>query len=459
MKNWLKALAVATLSGALLSACGDDNDTPPAVAAPPGSAKLRIVHASPDAPKVNVLAGGTALVSNLDFAAISPLASVTEGSASVEIKALVPGGQSTVFGPATLNFARDKIYSAIAVGNAASLAVEVFAIDDTAVTAGRTRLTVFHGAAAAPGVDVYLTAPAADLASATAVGTFSFKQKIGPAEVANGDYRIRVTPAGARSPVIYDSGTVTLAGGDLFLAAVPSPLAAKFGSGYAPIQLILSSGSGPATVLHDTATPAALRVVHASPDTPAVDVVVNGNFAQPLVDDLAFPAFTPYVQVPAASYNVKVAAAADNSVVPINADLTLARGTVSSVLAVGPLASVAPLVLSDDVRRIATEARVRIVHAAPSAPNVDVFVTAPGAGIASATPVLSNVPFKAASDYLSLAAGNYDVAVAPTGTRTPAIGPVGISVSNGKTYTAIARDSAGGGAPFGLILMDDFQAN
>jgi len=44
----------------------------------------------------------------------------------------------------------------------------------------------------------------------------------------------------------------------------------------------------------------------------------------------------------------------------------------------------------------------------------------------------------------------------PTGTKTPAIGPAAISVAGGGIYTAIARDAAGGGAPLGLILIDDF---
>ena len=45
--------------------------------------------------------------------------------------------------------------------------------------------------------------------------------------------------------------------------------------------------------------------------------------------------------------------------------------------------------------------KVRAVHGAPSAPAVDVYVTAPGADLQTATPALTNVPFGAASDYLA----------------------------------------------------------
>ena len=46
--------------------------------------------------------------------------------------------------------------------------------------------------------------------------------------------------------------------------------------------------------------------------------------------------------------------------------------------------------------------------------------------------------------------------VTVAGTKTAAIGPAPITVSDGSVYTAAARDATGGGPPFGLILMDEF---
>lgn len=443
---WIGAVAALALAG-----CSNDEDG----FTPPAQAQLRVVHASPDAPPVDVLVGGTTVFENLDFRQGTAFAALDAGTARISVRARTPGAPTTVIGPADVPLAANRQYTVIATGTVASLAPLVLERPTAAVAAGAVRVQVVHAAPAAPRVSVYVTAPGADLAASAPLGTFAFRETLGPAEVPAGQYQIRVTPAGASTPVLYDSGPVTLsAGADLLISAV-----ANTGPGTAPIELAATAADGSDLRLLDRATPANIRVIHGSPDTPPVSVFVNENFAQPFVPSLAYPQFTPYVSVPAGTYDVKVTPEGNPGVIAIDADLTLAAGTEYSVYALGRLAQIAPLVTTDDRRRLATQAKVRIVHGAPGAGTVDIYVTAPGAGIANAAPAFTNVPFRADTGFVSLAQGAYDVTVTPAGTKTAAIGPARLTLDNTGVYTVIARDAPGGGAPFGVILIDEYAGN
>jgi hypothetical protein len=438
VRRMLTVLAVAGLA-----ACNSDSDP----------AQLRVLHASPDAPAVNVFAGTTQIAGNLDYGQATAQREVDPGVVSVRVDAQLPGGTTAaVIGPADLTFEDDTLYTVLAVGTVATLEPLILSQPDDRVPAGSTRLRVVHAAPAAPEVDVYLTAPTAELVGNTPVATLAFKEDIGPVDVTAGDYRVRVTAAGNAAALVFDSGTLPLAGGaNLVIAAIEN-----VDTGTAPIQLMVSDGTTAARVL-SAGTPADLRVVHASPNAPAVDIVVNDGFNAPLVQDLAFPNATGFVSVPPATYNVKVAAANTMTAV-INADLSLLASVRYTVLAVNTLANIEPLVATDDARRIATASKLRVIHASPTAANVDIYVTAPGASIAAIAPTLSAVPFKANTGFLQLAPGNYTVTVTAAGSKVPAIGPLDISLDAAGVYTAIARDPLPGSSALGLILLDDFTS-
>ena len=199
-------------------------------------------------------------------------------------------------------------------------------------------------------------------------------------------------------------------------------------------------------------TTAQLRVVHASPDAPNVDVLVD-NAA--VLTNVAYKAASSYLEVPSGSRNLKVRATGTSTVV-IDQNGTLAQNSFYTVLATGRVASIAPVVLTDDQTSPASgSVRLRLVHASPTAGNVDIYVTAPTADIATATPTLTNVAFRAASNYLEVPAGTYRVRITPAGTKTVAIDANNVALVAGQVRTAVAVDAAGGGAPLGAILLAD----
>ena len=207
-----------------LAACDSDSDPIPSTEIPnPGSVNVQILHASADAPAVDILADGNTLLSGVDYKQSSGWTSLIEGSYDIEVQGILPGGNAPVIGPVTLDFESGTRYTVAAVNSVAAIEAVVLTQPEEAVSAGAARLFVLHGSAAAPTVDVFVTAPGADLAAEAPAGTFAFKETLGPVEVPAGDYQIRVTPEGDASTVVYDSGTVPLPeGADLVVAAVPN---------------------------------------------------------------------------------------------------------------------------------------------------------------------------------------------------------------------------------------------
>lgn len=179
---------------------------------------------------------------------------------------------------------------------------------------------------------------------------------------------------------------------------------------------------------------ARVMAVHASPDAPAVDLLVDNVVAG---SGLAYPNNTAYLSVASGTRNVKVRVAGTTTTV-IDANLPVAGGVNYSVFATGPVAALQPLVLTDDLTTPASgKAHVRFVHLSPDAPAVDVAVTG--------GPVLfPNQAFRGYTAFTPVDAATYDLEVRLAGTTTVALAVPGVTLQAGKIYTVFAKGFAGG---------------
>lgn len=178
-----------------------------------------------------------------------------------------------------------------------------------------------------------------------------------------------------------------------------------------------------------------VRVVHASPDAPAVDVWVDGAQA---FTNAPFKGITSYAGLTAGDHKVQVVPAGATEPTVISATLTLDNDKDYTVVAVGKLADIEPLVLVDNNSAPAAgKAHVRFVHASPDAPAVDIAVK--GGPV-----IFSNVAFKGTGDYTPVDAGTYDLEVRLAGTETVALAVPGVKLDDGTVYTIFAMGLAGG---------------
>lgn len=426
--------------------------------------KLRALHASPDAPPVNIRINGASALTGVDYAQGSGFVDVAE-STRVEVEAIVPGGNAVVIDRRlALDYSTE--YTVLAVGKVAD-PIDALVVSNPAgraIAAGNLRAQVVHAAPDAPAVDVYVTAPGAALAGSMPVnvGALSYGDATGRAEIPAGDYRIRVTAAGNPGAVVYDSGTLALAAGaDLLIAAV-----ANTGPGAAPIELVSLDGQGSAKIL-DTNTPAAVVAVHASPDAPAVDLLADvvgtpTDEALGLARNVSFPAACRIGNVPApGEYSISVTPAGNPGVTALSFPLQPAKGAELTAIVTGYLGStpaLQPLALASPTRAIATEARLRVTHASPGTGNVDLYLLPDGTDFGAASASFDAVPFGASTPVLSLAPGAYDVYVTPAGNKSVvAIEVQNLALTGGQVLDVIARDAkqdASEGALPQLIVVD-----
>ena len=189
-------------------------------------------------------------------------------------------------------------------------------------------------------------------------------------------------------------------------------------------------------MISNTPETAKVLVVHASPDAPGVDILIDN--AAPAVSNLTFPTNTGYVALPSGTRNVKVNVANTMTTV-IEADLNLDPNMNYSVFAVNNVSAIEPLVLVDDLTTPANgKAHVRFIHLSPDAPAVDIAVANGG------PVVFGDVSFKGYSAFTPLDAGTYNLEVRLAGTSTVVL-PLGdITLEAGMIYTAFAKGFVAG---------------
>jgi Domain of unknown function (DUF4397) len=208
-----------------MAACGGDGDDRLDVADP----AVRFVHASPLAPNVTLYRGTVAQgnVTDVAYKFASDYYTVSGDAADWSVKTAV--GDFTI-GTATINPSRGNKYTIVALPSS-STENSIYVITDPynkSVTSNDTRVRVMNAAFNAGNVDVYLTAPAADIAAAgvtPAIAATAYKTA-GPASGADsiekdgGDYKVTVTDAGSKD--ILFQGNLSFADNkDLLLIAVP----------------------------------------------------------------------------------------------------------------------------------------------------------------------------------------------------------------------------------------------
>lgn len=199
---------------------------------------------------------------------------------------------------------------------------------------------------------------------------------------------------------------------------------------------------------------AMVRVAHLSPDAPNVDIYVDD---QAVLEDVPYRTVSDYLELEPGTYGVRITAAGDEETVVFDEQVDVAAGWFT-LAAVGELEGqnqpFEVLVLEDDLSDPGQNARVRVLHASPDAPEVDLVAADSG------DPLAEGLAFGDTGSF-EVPEGAYTLEVRPAGGEE-AVAEFDVEVAAGSVYSAFAVGyvepaDAPVDAPFELEVVEDTQ--
>jgi hypothetical protein len=414
--NLTNGAELAIQAFAIRGTNGEDSVTsdPIRVPASDGLARLQIVHASPDAPNVDIYANDGLLLADVPYTAASDFVSVPAGDYDISIRAAGADPNSAPVFAQTLTVAGDNAYTVVATGFLGSSdpadAFRVLALDtrwgDIDPEAARVRVVHTSPDAPAVGIDVF----ADGVIDVPRLRRFADTGGAGiplPAETA---LPVAITTT-AGDRVTSFSVPPLPRGGEVTVLAI-GELGKYPGTTEGFSLLALFRDASGARILQDPV----VYALHASPDAPAVDVRAGDAV---LAGDLAFRELSAPIQVPPGAYTLDITGAGDPTIVASVDTPSLEAGERYLATATGFLNANASngfqvLFSKDTFDREDDNARLQVIHASPDAPTVDVGTNFSVFGFFDfLEPFLEDVSFGQQTEGpgISLAPGSYDLGV------------------------------------------------
>lgn len=198
-----------------------------------------------------------------------------------------------------------------------------------------------------------------------------------------------------------------------------------------------------------------LRLYNASPDSPPVDILLNGG---QLVQDLAYGYGRFYIFARSGPDQlIEVRDNAANVLVDYTASFT--DGAAYTFAMIGIAGSRQGVLFTDDTSAAPTgNFKFRVLHLARLGPPMDLYITDPGTDLTTATPVVTGITYPNTSAYVTAPISTKLVQLTQSGTKTVlcSAGPINFTTGQSVSeFVAGAAGTNGGGAPYTCQLVAD----
>jgi hypothetical protein len=384
-------------------------------------ATVRVIHASPGAPDVDVLLDGQPILEGVTYGTATEYTAITPEEHRIQV---VPTGQTAdaAVVDETVGAEPGRAYLVAVFGLLNEIGGAVYDVDLSEIEPGNARVRLLNLSPDAGELDLLETG-GDEWFGNVALGGISDYRDVAPgtysADLRGEDDRIlqTITDLTFEETQVYDVVALGQIADDTL-----------------EVQSLITSVSPPcAEVLgiEGAGSDSCVRLVHAAPDTPPVDVYLND--AQ-IAQNLEFGTATEYVAVPSGTgRGMRVTATGaplEEAIIDWSFDFE--AGQAYEMLATGAADNLELNITGTDLRPLAEgQARLRVFHASPDAGVVDIGVEGQEENL------FEGVDFRAATDYIVVDAGDYPLEVRPGGEDLTVALQSDATLEAGVTYDLI----------------------
>lgn len=405
-----------------------------------GNAQMRVLNAFPEATALNVAVDTKIVATALAFPGLTQYTEIDAGTPTFTVS--VTGAPTTLVNSATV-VAGGSNYTYLVFGPLT--AVGTLLVNDSFSDPGNGFFSVrVINAAAGPGsVDVYLTAPGADLTTTSpTVANVGYALATAFTSVPVGaSFEIRITPSGSKD-VIYDTAPRSFAEHSATNIVVFGK-----GSGKLVNVAVLNNDGGGTGVIADNLL-AQYKVVNASQVVSPLNVFVDTILQ---LSNVPYTGVSNYQRTTAGTHNMRIEATSTPGATLLALSPNLAAATDTSFALTGPAGALRALVLNDDnLPPPSGTAGVRLVNTSVDVASFDVFV--------NFSKQVSGLAVNTASGYINLTAAAatgtvYEFDFNLSGTTTALLKLTNVGLIAGHKYTIYVAGPSG--ALQGIVTQDN----
>lgn len=189
-----------------------------------------------------------------------------------------------------------------------------------------------------------------------------------------------------------------------------------------------------------------LRLLHAAPGAPPVDVYANNSL---IASGLPYKGFTEYLQILPGTYHIQLFGAGTTGPVLLDTVIEIPGQSINTAAVIGTPSSLSIRTFFETVVQIPQgQLYLRFANLVPDGPDMDLVLS-------NGTELFSDVSFAMATNYTQIPAGTYIFYIQQSGTARSLLYVPNIQLLPGRFYTIYAVGRMDGTVPLQVLIPLD----